>query len=90
MSSTMIGFAWVPREMDWELFNLSDEDDAGVGEDGGRGMRRASAVSGEIGGDVGTGVSMVKMVTFRGEGNEVDESVDRGEDGEVGDRPDWL
>jgi len=77
--------------MDWELFDLPDEDDVGVGEDGGRGMRRASVVSGEMGsGDVGMGVSLVRMVTFWGERDEVDEAVDRGEDGELGDRPDWL
>ena len=46
----IIGCAWVPRKMDrfsveGELF---EAEDAGVGEDGGRGMRRASAVSGEM------------------------------------------
>jgi len=86
----IIGCVWVPRRMDrfsveCELF---DADDAGVGEDGGRGMRRASAVSGEMcGGDVGMGFSMVRMVTFRKERDEVDETVDRGE---VGGRPGWL
>jgi hypothetical protein len=64
--------------MDRFSVELLEEDDAGVGEYGGRGMRRASAFSEEKGGgDVGLGVSRVRMVTFREESDE---------DGEVGDR----
>ena len=60
-----MGCSCVPKERDWSLADLYEDDDDVV--DGGRGWRRASALSGVMTGDLGAKSSMLKIVTSRAE-----------------------